>query len=126
MLTAEQILALDDLPRKEVFVAEWNTAVFIRTMTAGERDAWEAAVTRSRDKDVRARLIAQTVCDADGKLLFTREQIPALSAKSGVALSRLFDAAIKLNRVLPADVAELEKNSDASPSDGSSSSSPGT
>ena len=37
-LTADQILAADDMGLKEVAVPEWGGSVFIRVMTVGERD----------------------------------------------------------------------------------------
>ena len=40
-LTADQILAADDMGLKEVNVPEWGGSVYIRVMTVGERDEYE-------------------------------------------------------------------------------------
>ena len=41
MLSRNAILNADDLPRKEVFVSEWNGSVFVRALTGAERDKRE-------------------------------------------------------------------------------------
>lgn len=110
MLTRETFLTPAVLPREEVAIPEMGGSVFVRTMTAGERDRYELEHFRNKDRDVRARLAAYTVCDADGKLLFTPTDIPALSAGSAAVLSRIFNVAVRLNHLTPDDVAELEKN----------------
>lgn len=110
MLTREQILGAADFKVEEVPVPEWGGSVFVRTLSAGERDRWELYLLEGKREDVRATLAARAACDAEGKLLFEPADIKALSAKSAAALSRIFDAAIKLNKVSKDDVEELEKN----------------
>jgi hypothetical protein len=61
--------------------------------------------------NVRARLVAATVCDRDGNLLFTNDDLSAISKKAGCALDRIFAAAAKHNRITPADIEELKKGS---------------
>lgn len=111
-LTAEQILAADDLGLKEVKVREWNGSVFIRVMSVSERDAYERMWIGKRDSGVenfRTEYLQRVLCDETGKLLFTREQIEKLGAKSGAVMARLFDAAMKHNAMSEADVEELGK-----------------
>lgn len=111
-LTRARILEADDRPMKEVVVPEWKGSVFVRMMSAGERDAFEASQGRGDPhRDLRARLAVATVCDAEGRALFTAEDVPALTAKSGRALDRIFAAAAKHNGITAADVEELRKNS---------------
>jgi len=114
MLTREQILAADDLPRERIEVPEWSGAVWVRTMTGAERDAFEAGVIgtggRQNLANVRARLVALTLCDESGKRLFGEEDIEALGRKSGAALDRLFAAAQRLNRIGDRDVRDLAGN----------------
>jgi hypothetical protein len=110
-LTLDRILAVEDLKTRDVAIPEWGGSVTIRMMTAGERDAFEAAQAIEPHKDIRARLAVATVCDAEGRLLFGPEHVAALSAKSGRALDRIFAAAARLNGITAADVEELRKNS---------------
>lgn len=119
---SEQILGFDDLPREEVTIPEWrNMVVHVRTMTAGERDRFEAAHVKNPSADFRARLAAATVCDETGNLVFTADQIPLLSRKSAAALDRIVEVASRLSKLSEVDVEELEGNSEASPSEGSAS-----
>jgi hypothetical protein len=40
-LTAQEILAADDLGLKKVHVKEWGGDIYIRVMSVGERDTYE-------------------------------------------------------------------------------------
>ena len=123
MLTREQILQCDDLPKETVKVPEWGGAVRVRSFTGRERDAFEASMVRGEGKDrkvdltnMRARLVGLTVIDEGGQRLFTDEEVDLLGAKSGAALDRVFAIAQKLNGLSGADVEELTKNSSGVPS----------
>lgn len=112
-LTADQILAADDLGLKEVKVKEWNGSVFIRVMSVGERDEYERMWLGKRDTgpdNFRTEYLVRTLCDEKGNLLFTRDKVERLRQKSGAVMSRLFDAAIKHNSMSEEDVEELGKS----------------
>lgn len=109
-LTRDAILSASDRPLKHVPVPEWGGDVYVRVMTAGERDAFEAAQGEDAHKDLRARLAVATVCDSDGNLLFTAADVPAVTAKSARALDRIFAASARHNGITAADVEELRKN----------------
>jgi hypothetical protein len=115
MLTRDQILAAQDKPVKEVPVPEWGGSVHVRTMSGLERDRLEALQEASPRKEVRARFVVAACCDAEGNLLFTEADIPALNGKNVKALDRIFDAVIELNRLSKDHVDEAEKNSAAGP-----------
>jgi hypothetical protein len=111
-LTADQILAADDLGLKQVPVREWNGDVFIRIMSVGERDAYERMWIGKRDSGVenfRTEYLARVLCDEKGELLFTREQVSTLANKSGAVMGRLFDEALAHNNMTEADVEQLGK-----------------
>jgi hypothetical protein len=110
-LAREAILGADDLERIEVDVPEWGGSVWVRTMEATQRDAFEAQQLKEPFKDVRARLVAATVCDASGALLFSDADIPSLSRKSAKALDRIFAVSTKLSGLTKEDIDELKKNS---------------
>lgn len=112
-LTAEQILASDDLGLKKVIVKEWGGDVYIRVMSVGERDSYERMWIGKRETGVenfRTEYLARVLCDDDGKLLFTRDQVAALANKSGAVMGRLFDEALKHNNMTEADVEQLGKD----------------
>lgn len=117
MLTRDQILAIKDIVKEEVEVPEWGGSVFVRTMTGTERDALENSVVIQKGKkrttnmeNFRAKVVAHSVCDEKGDLLFTEADIEALSQKSSSALQRLFDVAARLSGLTAEDAEELTKN----------------
>lgn len=104
------ILEFNDRQIECVPIPEWGGEVFVRNMTAGERDRWEIAAQGKRTEDVRAALAVLTVCDESGELLFKQEDIPLLTAKNAAPMQRIFNASIELNRISETDIKELEKN----------------
>ena len=77
-LNKEQILAAEDLPRELVPVPEWGGEIWVRAMTATERDKFEADLTERRGSKVevnmantRAKLCAKVICDEAGNRLFS-------------------------------------------------------
>jgi len=113
-LSRESILSrAPELPREEVPVPEWGGSVFVRTLTASERDRLETDWERTARVHFRARLVRFTVCDDAGKDLFRDVDIAVLGAHSTAAISRLTDVAFRLNKFTKTDVEELEKNSES-------------
>lgn len=127
MLTKEQILTAEDLPREKVEVPEWGGHVYVQTLTARAKEEWETSMLNSRDENknsliVRASLAVLTCCTEDGERLFTPDDIDDLNEKSGSALEKIFSAASGLNKVGDStDVDESAKNSQETPDDDSPS-----
>jgi len=115
-LSRSQILTPRQLKREQVAVPEWGGDVWVRTMTGAERDDYEQEyleakkVAGDRIPNLRARLLARTLCDADGKSLLTTADVDALGAQPADVLARLFNVASRLNGLSKADAEELEKN----------------
>ena len=90
ILNREDILKVKDIQIEKVSVPEWGGEVFVKGMTGAERDRFEAGVisfgAKSKEKidmrDLRAKLCSQTICDEDGKKLFTPADVKELSEKS--------------------------------------------
>jgi hypothetical protein len=125
MLTRISFLAPQPLERRPVTVPGLGSC-FVRAMSAGERDEFEVAHSKSRNKDFRARLVACTVCDEDGELVFSPADIPALSALPAATLQLLVTMAVEVNRLSEADVKDLEEASGNSPGDRNGNSSSGS
>jgi len=109
MLTREQILAADDLPREKVDTPEWNGEVWVRTLTVGQRERWERMVA-DHQGEILPTVVVMTACDEAGNLLFTEEDIPALAGKSAAPVGRIAETALKLAKVSASDQEELKKN----------------
>jgi hypothetical protein len=114
ILTRDEILAQNGLPREPLFIPEWDGNVIVRAMTAGERDGFEMAIGAAREEGenpcARARIAVITLVDDAGRQLFTEADIPALSAKYAKPIDRIFDVAIRLSKLTKDDVEALEKN----------------
>lgn len=95
-LNATQILAADDLKLEEVRVPEWGGTVMVRPLSAGE--AMEFFENQKNDRTkAMARIIVQSVVNADGSPLFTDKDVAKLQKKSLKALSNLQDSIIEIN-----------------------------
>lgn len=117
LLSREDILNAPDLETEEVEVPEWGGMVLIKGLTGQERDEFEASVVDRRGKKVkmnmdnlRARLVALSVVDGEGKRIFRRTDVEALGKKSAAALDRVFSASMRLSGMREEDVEELVEN----------------
>lgn len=115
-LSKQEILSASDSGMEAVEVPEWGGAVNVRVMSGEERDRWESETLAfekvgNQGVNVRARLCIATVCDDDGVNLFTSADCESLGAKSSAVLDRIFDVAIRVNKLGKADMEKLEGNS---------------
>jgi hypothetical protein len=128
-LTRDQILGAIDLHIESVYVPEWGGTVYVRNLNGKGRDAFEGSRIRIKENNkvemihdnTRARLLALTVCDEKGVLLFSTEDIEALGEKNAATLDKLFEVAQRLAGLRAQDVEEKVKNSAAAPIVNSSS-----
>lgn len=119
LLGRNDILGFDDIKTEDVSVPEWGGVVRVKAMNGFERDAFEGSLVETRGKmqvvkmdNVRAKLVAKTVIDENGDLIFTVGDIEALGRKSAAALDRVFSVAQRLSKISDTDVEELIKNSE--------------
>ena len=112
-LTKDQILAADDMGLLEVQVPEWGGSVFVRVMTVGERDSYENDWMVNKNKGVenfRSKFLQRVLCDENGDLLFTADEIGVLAKKSARVIARIWEKAMQHNALADADVEEMAKN----------------
>lgn len=128
-LSSDQILAVNDLEQRDVEVPEWGGTVLVRALSGLERDAYEQSLTMIRGKEhipnltnARAKLCGRAIINEDGTRAFTDQQLNALGEKSAAALTRIFEVVAELSGMTDDAVEDAEKNSEADPSDGSTSS----
>ena len=81
MLTREQILAADDLPRERCPVPEWHGELWVRTMTAADREALRAVAARARALATAGSRVALVHGDLNPKNLLVD---PATGGVTGV------------------------------------------
>lgn len=125
---AASILDLPDLTSEEVEVPEWGFRLRVRSLTGTERDAFEASLLQTRGKDreinlrnMRAKLVAQSVRKADDSRVFSDTQVEALGRKNAAALQRVFRVAQRLSGLAEDEVEELTRELGEDPSVGSGS-----
>lgn len=121
ILSKDQILEADDLKTETVAVPEWAGSVLVRSMSGTERDAFEASMitvlpdgTRKPNMvNMRAKLVALTVVDEAGNLVFDVSDVDRLARKSAAALERVFAAAQRINGIGVDAQEDIAKNSSA-------------
>lgn len=125
-LSRDDILGAKDIVIEEVEVPGWGGSVYVKGMTGFERDRFESAILQQRGKsqgvnmiNIRAKLVAASVCEEDGKLLFSQKDITELGKKSAASLQIVFDLASRLSGITEEDVEELSEELEENPSDGS-------
>lgn len=114
LLTKYAILKAEDLKTERVDVPEWGGTVIVRTMTGLQLDGFFSAVAgKEKDKKLfHTVLCAATLVDEAGKPLFTFGEVAKLAMKSGSAIRRIAQVAMRLNGL---DVEEVEGNSESAP-----------
>lgn len=115
MLSKKQILEAKDLPEQVVKAPEWGGDVTVKGMTGTQRDAFESSIITDGKIDMRnmrAKLVAASVIDDKGDLMFDEDDLIPLGRKSAAVLDRIYAVAQKLSGITDADIEELEKNSD--------------
>jgi hypothetical protein len=111
----ERILAAPDLHRELVEVPEWGVSLYVRVMTARERDAFEAQQLTLAKQDrgtdnIRARLVVLTAVDEQGARVSGDADADALGNKAVSAMDRLANVAMRINRFTASDIEELKGN----------------
>lgn len=117
LLSADDVLGAQDFTVEPVEVPEWGGQIYVRTLSAAQRDLYEQQFVNMKTgkrigtiKNIRARLVVLAACNQDGEAMFTEKQIDQVGAKSAAAVDRVFDAAAKLNGLTADDVEELAGN----------------
>lgn len=116
-LSRAQILAADDRRIEPVKVPEWGGEIHVRAMTGRERGAFDEHLSELNFNDYRALLVVACACDAEGKRLFGDDDVEQLTLKGAGALTRISDAAARLNGLREQDVEAIEGNSQSAPND---------
>lgn len=113
MSIREKALAYKELPRKELYIPEWDCTVYIRTLGQRERTRWEQITTNNKGRrtdDILAQFVVLCVCEEDGRPAFTAADIPELLESSSVPFQRIWEVAGPMNRFTVQDAEELAKN----------------
>ncbi len=103
----EQAVAVDDLEKEVVTVDRWGFDVVVSEMTGEERIAYDDIVAKEGQSQIMHALLLVCLKDGDGNPIFT--SIDEVRKKSWRNLKKLFDVAIRVNKLSNADIEALEK-----------------
>jgi len=129
LLTRDAILKAEDIHTEKVDVPEWGGEVLVRGLSGRQRDEFEGSLVEHRGRravmntaNMRAKLVAWSVVDEEGKRLFTNGDVPELGEHSAAAVNRIYGVAARLSGLSDEDVDEMV--ADFGKTGGDSSSSP--
>lgn len=96
-----------------VKVPGFNGDVYLREMSGIDRERYEQGITSGANEKghVRAMLVACTLCDESGKLLFGPDSVAEIASWKARVLIPLAEKATELAALSEEDVQELEGNS---------------
>lgn len=122
ILTRQEIVDAKDIHTRFVDVPEWGGSVIVKVMSGADRNAFDQSIVKIIDgkrvpdlNNVRLKLVALTVIDEAGNVLFGQDELAELGKKNSAALERLFDVAQELNGMAPTAVDTAVKNSSPGP-----------
>jgi hypothetical protein len=132
VLTAQQILDMEDVIVEEHPVPEWkNGLVYVRSVSAQERGEIEAAAAQFKEskgkdqsfaRDFTVKFAWLTLCDSTGKRLFDKiEDVAKLKQKNAAAIASIAEHGQRLSGFSQKDMEQLEKKSETALLDGSPS-----
>lgn len=135
MLKKSAIKNAQDIKTEKVPCPEWkepgqsddDAFLLVRGLSGTNRDKYEASLIDAKRKgakinleNMRAKLIAYGTVNEDGTQYFTEADIAWLGEKSAAPLDRLYSKIQELSGMTTADMEELRKNLETTPSDDSS------
>lgn len=111
LFNREQIINLNDSRTVEVDVPEWGGKVLIGAVSGENREKWEKeAQKKPQPPYIRAMLVAFSIVDQQGKLVFSEKDVELLNKKNWKALDRIYDAAVAYNLIGEKNVETEAKN----------------
>lgn len=111
LTNAQDILRISNLKPVEVEIPEWDCRVLVGALSGVHRERWEQERRKEpQTNNIRAMLVAFTVVNERGELLFSEKDIEQLNKKDWRGLERIAEAAIAFNVIGQENVEELAKN----------------
>lgn len=129
-LTAEEVLAASDIETEAVDVPEWGGKVYVRGLTAAQRDRYDREIVQidkngntsiGRLENLRALLVVRCLVSEDGERLFKDSQARDLGEKSSVVIGRLWEVAARLSGMSVTEEAAAAEGFAGPQADGNSS-----
>lgn len=85
--------------------------VYIKSMTASEREGLEKKMQTELDNNgIRATVFIYSVCEEDGKLVFSNEDLDQIKELPSNIVTAVFEKSNELNSLVPESVEAEAKN----------------
>ena len=111
MISKETLLSACKKRIEKVEVPLEGGHVFVKSMTAQERDDYEITAMEIGAKTFsRAMMVIFSACDKDGNLIFSSDDIEAVKNMDASIVQPIFNKALDLSYFTAEDIEELEKN----------------
>jgi hypothetical protein len=127
-LNKGDILGASDDEFVDVDVPEWGGKVRIKGLSGAERDRFESSLAKMHKGQMvpdlinsRARLVAMSIVDDNGRRMFADTEVVQLGSKSSKALDRVFEAATRLSGINPEEIEKIQEDFDGAQSESSTS-----
>lgn len=119
LLTREQFFdaAKNDIKTEKFFVAPLKGSVRIQSISATDKDLFEQTSRRGDGniENLRAWLVAMSVVDEKGELIFHLEDVEKIGKLSSSTIDIIVERVQKLNKITDAELEEAVKNSEGTP-----------
>jgi len=102
-LNREQILSAKDREIIVLDIPEWGGEVRLMAFSGGSAESISP-------EDSISKVVALSIIDDNGNLVFSEEDIDALKTRSARVLKRVFDEALKLNGLGDNAIEDATKN----------------
>jgi hypothetical protein len=109
VLSRDEILRAEDLPRVVVDVPEWGGRVILQTMSAARRVQFEEYLAEG-DPLLQVKVVAYSLVNEEGQLLFTPADVEGLGEKNFKVIVRLARRAFRLNAMGKEALEEAKEN----------------
>lgn len=120
MINKESIINIRDFGVKTIEIPEWGGIFYIRKWSGKDRSIfWSKPVTKDGEFnwknlfDNQALVVALSICDEEGKQLFTtsEEDLDLILSKNGDALQKIYEESLIYNGLAAKSIEESAKNS---------------
>lgn len=125
LLTRKQILESSDVEYEVIDAPKWGGKVRIRSLSGHDRAKFEMAIkpvvsengkTGGKTPNWRELLVAMSIVDADGNLIFEEKDVAVLGKKDAGTLDKVVEAVMKLSGISQRDAETYQGNSETIPS----------
>ena len=105
-----------------MWIPEWHGNIWVRGMTALERDSYEESLIDPRTnkqnlQNARAKILVKAVISEDGQRLFAEGQLGELGKKSAKPVDRIWDKVRHLSGMTAKSQEEIEEDFVKAPSE---------